>query len=128
MANVLSVNDLNAVRQEQREKTITYSVTLSGNYVNFVRGTNVGEVLNLNAAIGQYLPDQFWGNVGPQVVYPLNTGATGYAMSIVPGADKLHWLLVIFSGIAAQLAPGAYPAGLTTDLDIKVEARGRVMD
>lgn len=128
MANQLTINDLNAVRQEQREKTITYSVTLIGAYVSFVRGQNVGEVLTPNTAIGQYLPDQFWGESGPRVMYLLNTGSTGYAMSIVPGADNLHWLLVIFSGIAAQLAAGAYPAGLLADLDIKVEARGRVID
>jgi hypothetical protein len=128
MANVLAVNDLNAVRQEQREKTITYSVTLSGNYTQFVRGQNIGEVLSLNSATGQYLPDQFWGNVGPQVVYILNSGSTGYAMSIVPGLDKLHWLLVIFSNITTQLAAGAYPAGLLADADVKIEGRGRVMD
>jgi len=129
MANQLTINDLNAVRQEQREKTITYAVALSGNYTQFVRGQNVGEVMQPNqAASQQYLPDQFWGQVGPRVMYLLNTGSTGYSMSVVPGADNLHWLLVIFSGVAVQLNAGAYPAGLTADLDIKVEGRGRVMD
>ncbi len=61
MANVLTINDLNAVRVEQREKTITYSVALSGNYAQAVRGQNVGEVLDLTKVQStQYLPEQFW--------------------------------------------------------------------
>jgi hypothetical protein len=131
MANVLTVRDLNAVRQEQREKTIRYTVTLSGNYTQFVRGTNVGEVLDLTKVQStQYLPDQYWGNVGPQIMYLLNNGSSGTAtsMSIVPGADKMHWLLVIYSAVGTQLAAAAYPAGLLADLDIVAEATGRVMD
>ena len=132
MASVLTINDLNAVRQEQEEKTITYSVALSGNYTQFIRGTNTGELLDLTKVVStQYLPGQFWGPVGPRVVYMLNTGSTGYSMSVVPGADLLHWLLVIYSGVAAQLAAGGYAANaaaLLTDLDIKVEARGRKFD
>lgn len=129
MANVLTINDLNAVREEQRENTITYSVALSGAYVQHTRGQNVGEVLAVNTALNPfYLPKAYWGQIGPRVMYPLNTGATGYAMSCCPGADGLHWLLIIFSAIATELAAGAYPVALITDLDIKVEGRGRTVD
>jgi hypothetical protein len=134
MANVLTVRDLNAVRQEQREKTIRYSVALSGNYTQFVRGQNVGEVLDLTKVQStQYLPDQYWGSAGPRIMYLLNNGSSGTAtsMSIIPGADNLHWLLVIYTAVGNQLATGAYAAnaaGLLTDLDIVAEATGRVMD
>jgi hypothetical protein len=129
MANQLSINDLNAVREEQRELIITYAVALSGNYTQFVANTNVGEVLTPNTATSKFfLPRQYWGQNGPRVMYLLNTGSTGYAMSLVPGADNLHWLLVIFSNITTQLAAGAYPAGLAADAFIQVEGRGRVVD
>jgi hypothetical protein len=127
----MTINDLNAVRVEQREKTITYNVALSGSYVQAVRGTNVGEVLDLTRVTStQYLPSQFWGPEGPRIFYLLNTGSSGFAMSIVPGADLLHWLLMIFTASATQLVAGTYAAnaaGLLTDLDIKVEGRGRVI-
>ena len=132
MANQLNFYplDLDAVRLFEREKLIRYQVALSGNYVQAVRGTNVGEVLDLTKSpvAGLYQPNQFWGYKGPLNAYVTNIGSTGYSMSVIPGADALHWLLTIFSGVAAQLAAGAYPAGLTTDLDIKVEFSGRNLD
>lgn len=129
-ANVVgSVVDFNAVRMYEREKLIRYSVTLSGSYVQHIRGTNTGEVLNLSAALGgtPYQADQYWGYKGAIRGYVLNTGATGYGMSICPGADAFHWLLCIFSGVATELAAGTYAAnaaGLLTDTDIVVEFSG----
>lgn len=122
--------DRNAVRIYEREKLIRYTLTLTGNYVQHVRGSNVGEVLDLTAVLGNttYFPDQFWGYKGPVRGYVLNAGGTGYSMSIVPGADALHWLLCIFSGVATELIAGGYPAGLLTDTDIILEFSGFAFD
>jgi len=136
MANKLSLAstpqgiDLNAVRIYEREKLIRYNVTLSGAYVQHVRGQNVGEVIDLtqNLTNANYSPGQYWSARGPSRVYVINAGGTGYSMSIVPGADNLHWLLCIYSGVAAELAAGAYPAGLAADVDVVIEASGRSFD
>ena len=131
MANVMQVLP-DAVRVSEREKVITYSLTLSGSYVQHIRGQNTGEVLDFTKALGLGgQPEQFWGANGPRRVYVLNTGGTGFSMSVVPGADRLHWLLCIFSGVATELAAGTYAAnaaGLLTDLDIQIETSGRTID
>lgn len=131
MANVLTIVDPSDVRVAEREKLIRMNVRLSGNYAQAVRGQNIGEVLDLTKVVGVNQADQFWGQKGPRTVYINNVGRTGFAMSIVPGADALHWLLCIFSGVNTELAAGAYAAnaaGLLTDLDITVEAAGRSFD
>jgi hypothetical protein len=140
MANTLALAntsatsiDLNAVRLYEREKLVRYSLSLSGSYVQFIRGTNTGEVIDLtkNLTNANFSPEQYWGFRGPNRVYVLNTGATGYSMSIIPGADGLHWLLCIFGGVATQLAAGTYQANapnLLTDVDILIEASGRAFD
>lgn len=131
MANVMTIDSGGVgqgVRINEREKLIRYNIALSGAYVQFVRAQNVGEVLSLPAVVGVYREDQFWGPHGPTRGYPINIGSSGYSMSILPGADNLHWLLAIYSGVATQLAAGAYPAGLTADLDIYVEFSGRRFD
>lgn len=122
--------DINAVRVYEREKLVRYTVALSAAYAQHTRGQNVGEVLDFtkNLSNANYSPSQYWSPKGPSRVYVLNTGGTGYSMSVVPGADNLHWLLCIFSGVAAELNAGAYPAGLTGDLDIIIEASGRSFD
>ncbi len=128
MANVLTIDGPDAVRVSEREKLVRYNITLSGNYVQAVRGANTGEVIDLTKAVGANQLDQYWGQKGPRRVYALNQGSTGYTITVIPGADNLHWLLMIFSNVATQLAAGAYPAGLTTDLDILLEATGRSFD
>jgi hypothetical protein len=122
--------DRNAVLSYEREKRIRYSVALSGNYATHTRGLNVGEVLDLTKPLASApsSPNQYWGYRGAVRMYVINPGGVGYAMSIVPGADALHWLLVIYSGIAAELAAGAYPAPLIADTDIVVEATGQEFD
>lgn len=122
--------DRNAVRLYEREKLIRYSIALAGNYVQHVRGSNVGEVINLTVAPSNanFSPMELWGYKGPVRGYILNTGGTGYSMSIVPGADAYHWLLCIFSGVAAELAAGAYPAPLVADADIVIEFSGQSFD
>jgi hypothetical protein len=90
-----------------------------------VRGSNVGEVIDLTKTIvGNFSPEQYWGITGPIRGYVLNVGNSGYAMSIVPGADNLHWLLAIFSGVATEFTAGAYSAGLLADQDITIEFSG----
>ena len=132
MANTLTVDALgvaNGVRVNEREKLVRYKCALSGNYTQHTRGQNIGEVLDLTKVIGDPgVADQFWGLNGPSRVYVLNAGGTGYSMSIVPGADNLHWLLCIFSGVATELAAGAYPGGLVADVDIVIESTGRRFD
>lgn len=127
---ILGGFDRNAAIVYEREKRVRYSVALSGSYVQHVRGSNVGEVLDLTKTLpagGPNFPNQYWGLRGPVRMYVLNPGGTGFSMSIVPGADSLHWLLCIYSGVATELAAGTYlanAAGLLTDLDIVVEATG----
>ncbi len=127
MANVLTIDGPDAVRISEREKLVRYIITLSGAYVQAVRGTNTGEVLDLTKAVGANQADQYWGQRGPRRVYILNNG-NGFNMQIIPGADNLHWLLRIFSASGAEQAAGAYPAGLTGDLDVICEATGRSFD
>src|SRR5437016_1645154 len=103
-------------------------VRLGGNYASHTRGQNVGEVLDLTKVTGAFKEDQFWGPKGPIRVYVVNIGETGNSMSIVPGADNLHWLLVIYSGVATEFGAGVYSAGLLADLDIYIEASGRRFD
>lgn len=125
MANVLAVDD---VIVGQGMKIVRYKVTLSGSYVQAVRGANTGEVLVLNGATGIFKQAQFWGQNGPKRVYVVNL-TNGYAVGIQPGADALHWLLVFFGlGVNTQLAAGAYPAPITGDLDFYIEAVGREFD
>jgi hypothetical protein len=133
MANILTIDSggvSQGVRINEREKIIRYNVALSGAYTQFTRLQNVGEVLNLGAVVGVFKEDQFWGQKGPVRGYVVNIGATGFSMSIIPGADNLHWLLAIFSGVSTQLGGGVTYAsnGLSTDLDIFVEFSGRRFD
>jgi hypothetical protein len=133
MANILTIDGggvAQGVRVNEREKIIRYNVALTGAYTQFVRGTNVGELLSLPSVIGVDAADQYWGVHGPVRGYVVNIGSTGFSMSIVPGADNLHWLLAIFSGVNTQMAANtAYNTnGLSTDLDIYVEFSGRRFD
>lgn len=132
MANTLTVDALgvnNGVRVNEREKLVRYKLVLTGNYVQHTRGQNVGEVLDLTKVIAAgNAPDQLWGLNGPSRVYVLNAGGTGYSLSVVPGADNLHWLLCVFSNVATELAAGAYPAALLADVDILIESTGRRFD
>jgi hypothetical protein len=134
LANVLTIDSGGGVGQglrvNEREKLIRYNLTLSGAYTQFTRGQNVGEILIPNNAVGINKEDQFWGLRGPSRGYMLNIGASGFSMSILPGADQLHWLLAIFSGVNTQLGGGvAYNSnGLSTDLDLFVEFCGRRFD
>lgn len=124
--------DRNAVRIYEREKLIRYSLTLSGVYVQAVRGTAVGEVIDLTKALSptQFQPNQLWGYRGPVRGYILNGGSSGLNASILPGVDAFHWLLKVFSGgnVGAELAAGAYSAGILADLDIIVEFTGNNFD
>lgn len=130
MPNVLTIKSPDDVRVSEREKLIRMNVKLSGSYATHVRGQNVGEVIDLTKVVGAVGgSDQFWGKNGARTVYIVNLGNTGFAMSIVPGADNLHWLLVIFSAIATEQAPATYASlALDTDLDITIEAAGRSFD
>lgn len=122
--------DRNVSRLYEREKLLRYSVVLSGAYVQAIRGTNVGEVLDLTKvppnALG--VSNSSWGYRGPVRMYVINPGSNGNGMVIIPGADAFHWILKIFSGVGAELAAGAYPAGLLADLDIVAEATGNNFD
>jgi hypothetical protein len=126
MPNVLAVDD--SIPQE-RVRLIRYKVTLSGAYVQAVRGTATGEVLNLNGATNpKGLPQALWGKDGPTRVYPLN-GFGGFGVEIVQGVDNLHPILKFFGTTpGTELAAGAYAAGVTGDLDTFIEAIGRIED
>lgn len=128
MPNVLAI-DTNGVQSVEKFKTIVCKVTLSGAYVQAVRGSNVGEVLVPNSATNPaLLPGATWGLTGPSRAYVVN-GPAGFGAEMIPGADNFHWLLKIFGTTpGTELAAGAYGAGLTGDLDIKVAFEGRTTD
>ena len=131
MANILTIPP-NGTRIGDGQKIIRYNVTLIGTYTQHVRGTSVGEVLNLDGAINQgFCQDAVWGGKGPDSVYLLNIGA-GYILDICPGADASHPLLVIYLFSGAELGQGAaYASGtipLASDLDMYIEAVGRSFD
>lgn len=127
MPNVLSIPDFNAVRQTEKEKLIRYKVVLSGAYVQAVRGTAVGEVLNLTNVAGLFQPGQFWSQKGP-ITGRVQQGPQGLVARIIPGVDALHPILQIFSAFATELAAGAYSAAVLADQDIIVEFYGRTFD
>ncbi len=128
MANVLTILP-NGARIGDRTKTIRYGVTLSGSYAQHTRGQNVGEVLDLNAALNPgFQQDAKWGNKGPDLTYIINIG-NGYNLQIVPGADARHPVLVLYSSAGTEQAAATYASlGLNTDLDIIIEATGRNCD
>lgn len=122
MANTLTVSSAPTV---MKQRFIRYLVALSGSYVQAVRGSNVGEVLNLGSIqSGTFDPMQYWGYEGPKIVKLVN-GPGLYIAEIVPGADAFHWLLKVSSTTpGTELAAGAYPASITGDLDVYIEAWG----
>jgi hypothetical protein len=120
MANMLTIVEDGPLFKNRR---IRYNVALSGLYVQAVRGSNVGEVLNLGAAVGKFDAMQYWGYTGPKFGDPAQPPA-GYTAKIVPGADGSHWLFQIYSSAGNELAAGAYPAAILAELDCFVEFWG----
>lgn len=128
MANVLTISEVNAVRVSEREKAIRYNVVLSGAYVQAVAGADTGEVLKLEGAANPGLQaNAFWGQKGPARVYNV-TGPAGYGVELILGGNPNHWLMKIFSAVGTELAAGAYPAAITGDANITIEASGRAFD
>lgn len=127
MPNVLSIPDFNAVRQTEKEKLIRYKVVLSGAYVQAVRGTAVGEVLNLASVAGLFQPGQFWSQKGP-ITGRVQQGPQGLVGRILPGVDALHPILQLWTNSTTELVAGAYAAGVLADQDIIVEFYGRTFD
>lgn len=122
MPNVLTIKNVSPMMKIRK---IRYQVALSGAYVQAVRGSNVGEVLNLGNYVGKFDPEQGWGLDGPSVGSGKVTNPpAGYPAKIIPGADSQHWLLQIFSAAGVELAAGAYPAGILADVDIYIEFEG----
>jgi hypothetical protein len=124
MANVMTVDGPQAVQATERGKFIRYRVVLSGNYVQAVRGQNVGEVLDLTKTIGSGGKEgQFFGR-GPAVGYALQ-GPGGVGCQILPGADALHWLLKVYAvGSNNEHAAAGYEASILNDLDFLVVFEG----
>ena len=119
MPNTMAIES--AIKLPHGFKKIRYSVTLSGNYVQAVRGANTGEVLALGSATNPlYLPDATWGQKGPLRACIVN-GPAGNQAEIIPGADSLHWLLKFFSAADTELGAGAYSATIKADADFVVE-------
>jgi hypothetical protein len=132
MSNTMII-DTNGVQVVEKFKTVVGKVTLTGNYVQAVRGANVGEVLlpnSLNTAAGNpgFIPGAGWGLAGPGRAYIIN-GPAGLGAEMIPGADNFHWLLRLFNPTTgAELAAGAYAALNLADLDFKVAFEGRNID
>ncbi|HEV7523008.1 MAG TPA: hypothetical protein VGP89_18040 [Candidatus Angelobacter sp.] len=97
-----------------------YKVTLSGSYVQAVRGANTGEQLKPFAASNpNFLPKAFPGNKGFKRGYVIQGGA-GNGTEIIPGADIFTWLLKFFSAANTELAAAGYNAAVTGDVDFMV--------
>ena len=119
MANALAVESV--IKLPHGFKKIRLAVTLSGNYVQAVRGANTGEVLSLGAATNPlYLPDASFGQKGAARGRIVN-GPSGNIGEIIPGADALHWLLKFFSAADTELGAGAYSAPIKADADFVIE-------
>lgn len=128
MANVVTISEVNAVRVSEREKMIRYKVALSGSYVQAVAGADTGEVLKLEGAANPgFQSNAFWGPNGPVRVYNV-TGPAGYGVELILGGNPNHWLLKIFSAVGTELGAGAYPAAISGDTNITIEASGRSFD
>lgn len=118
MANVLTIDE---TQPQEKFRTIRYKVALSGNYALAVRGTNAGEVLNLNGALNPLdKTNALWGKDGPDRGYPLQ-GPAGFSASIIPGADGLHPLLKVWASAGNEHVAGAYEGAITGDLDFFIE-------
>jgi hypothetical protein len=130
---LLMVIDVNGVQVVEKYKTVVCIVTLTGNYVQAIRKSNVGEVLlpnSVNSLTGNpgLLPGAGWGLTGPTRAYIIN-GPAGLGAEMLPGADNFHWLLKLFNPTTgAELAAGAYAALNLADLDFKVAFEGRNID
>lgn len=97
-----------------------FTITLTGSYVQAVRGTNTGELLlPLNASNPNFFPKGFPGIKGFKRAYVIQGGG-GNGTQIIPGADPLHWLLKFFSAANTQLTAGAYNAAITGDVDFMI--------
>lgn len=117
MANTMALQE---VQTGNNVDVYIYIVTLSGNYVQAVRGSNTGERLQpLLASNANFIPKAFPGNKGFKRGYVIQGGA-GNGVQIVPGADPLNWLLKFFSSANTQLVAGAYNAAITGDVDFIV--------
>lgn len=127
MANALTVLK---VVQIKNQKTVTYSVVLSGNYVQAVQGTAAGEALNLNAAANPgFIPGANWGLTGPKYVRTVTDGSPdGLAADVIPGIDRLHPLLKLWTANDTELAAGAYSAAEKADTNLILEAVGGPTD
>jgi len=111
---------LQDVQIGQASTVYVYKVTLSGNYVQAVRGSNTGEVLQpLSASNPNFKPKAYPGNKGFDRAYIIQ-GPGGNGAEIVPGADAFNWLLKLYSAANTQVTAGAYNAAVTGDLDILV--------
>jgi len=124
MANTMALQDKSI---DTNPITFTHKVTLSGSYVQAVRGTNTGEVLTPNSATNpRFLPKPSASVY--QRAYVVN-GPAGFGAEILPGADGTHWLLKLFGTTpGTELLAGAYNAGLTGDLDFLVAFEARSCD
>lgn len=118
MSNILTVDE---TQPQEKFRSIRYKCAVSGNYAQVVRGSAVGEVLNLNGALNPLnKTNALWGKDGPDRGYVLN-GPAGFSAEIIPGADNLHPLLKVFASAGNEHAAGAYEAALTGDVDFMLE-------
>jgi hypothetical protein len=118
MPNTMAIQD---VQNSTDVTVIIFKVTLSGSYVQAVRGSNTGERFIPNSATNPNNKIKaFAGNKGFMRGYPIQ-GPGGFGCSVLPGADPFNWLLKLY-GVTpgTELAAGAYAAGVTGDLDFLV--------
>ena len=128
MANVLTVISTIVNRGNPNEKRVRYTVTLSGNYVQAVANSNVGELAAFNSAVNSaFKINPYWGLKGPKIVEVLNP-PDGYGIELYPAADGLHRLIRITTTSDTELAAGAYPADLAADTQFQIEACGSITD
>ena len=120
MANTMILQD---VQVGERTTLYVHKVTLSGSYVQAVRGSNTAELLAPNAAsnpnffakpsAGEYLR-----------AYPLQ-GPGGFSCEILPGSNATSWLLKVYGSSGTEHTAAAYEAAITGDLDFYVGFEAR---
>lgn len=111
MALAANVTDVDHSRRRARR---VLGLTFSGNYATGGDALDLTAVTNTN-----WLAKAHFGQ-NPLQGAVLNA-PDGYGLEIVPGATLSTWKVKVLTASGAELAAGAYPAGLTGDSNAALE-------
>lgn len=89
---------------------VTCSLTFSGSYVTG------GDTVDLTTIIGKGRLGKTFQAFAPPI-YGYGVSSAGYSLAFIPGTALNNGKMKINTAAATELAAGAYPAGLTGDLN-----------